>query len=146
MTAAGADAPMSHPPLDGAIPWRERLRSSIRREAAIASAEGDISSAGITPAADLELDGATVPLGYKGPLYRTFGNAFSRAFELAVTPTLFGMAGYGLDRWIGIVPVLTTVFVLLAIVGMMTRTWYGYVHDMEALEAAGPWNTRRPAP
>ena len=67
------------------------------------------------------------------------GNAFARGFELAVTPALFGLMGYGLDRWLGIVPVLTIVFVLLTLVGMMLKTWYGYVARMETIEAEGPW-------
>ena len=71
------------------------------------------------------------------------GDGFARAFELAVTPALFAAVGYGLDRWIGIVPVLTIVLGLLAIIAMLLRTWYGYVYRMEALEEAGPWAKRR---
>jgi len=66
----------------------------------------------------------------------------ARAFELAVTPVLFAAMGYGLDRWIGIVPVLTIVFGLVAIIAMLLRTWYGYVYRMQALEEAGPWAKR----
>jgi F0F1-type ATP synthase assembly protein I len=70
------------------------------------------------------------------------GDGLSRAFELAVTPALFGALGYGLDRWIGVLPVFTIVFVLVALIGMMLRTWYGYVYRMQALEEAGPWAKR----
>lgn len=79
------------------------------------------------------------PTGEKGELYRNFGDGFTRAFELAVTPVIFGAMGYGLDRWIGIVPVLTTVFTLLAVVGLLLRTWYGYVYRMQSIERDGPW-------
>ncbi len=82
------------------------------------------------------------PSGAKADLYRNMGDGFARAFELAVTPTLFGLMGYGLDRWIGILPVLTIVFALVAVVGMLLRTWYGYVYRMEALEQEGPWAKR----
>jgi hypothetical protein len=105
----------------GVLTPGERLRSAIRQEA----------------------EAVAWQPGPKGELYRNFGDGFTRAFELAVTPALFGTMGYGLDRWIGIVPVLTTIFVLVAVIGMLLRTWFGYVHRMEALEAAGPW-ARRP--
>lgn len=99
------------------------LRSLIRRQAALASA-------------------AAQPTGPKAELYRGFGDGFARAFELAVTPVVFGAMGYGLDRWLGIVPLFTTVFVLLAVIGLLLRTWYGYVYRMKALEEAGPWATK----
>ncbi len=98
-----------------------RLRTTVRHQV------GALATAG--PAAP----------GPKGELYRNFGDGFTRAFELAVTPVIFGAIGYGLDRWAGIVPVLTTVFVLVSLVGLLLRTWYGYVYRMQALEAAGPW-------
>ena len=77
--------------------------------------------------------------GDKGELYRTFGDSYTRAFELAVTPTLLGLMGYGLDRWLGIVPVLTLVFAIVAFLALLAHTWYGYVEKMKALESAGPW-------
>lgn len=86
---------------------------------------------------------ATPPTGPQADLYRTMGDGFARAFELAVTPALFAAMGYGIDRWIGIVPVLTIVFGLVAIIGMLLRTWYGYVYRMQALEEAGPWAKRQ---
>lgn len=72
-------------------------------------------------------------------MYNTFGQGFSRAFELAVTPVLFGAMGFGLDRWLGTLPVFTAILSLLALVGMLLRTWYGYCYRMEAIEATGPW-------
>jgi hypothetical protein len=78
-------------------------------------------------------------------MYNTFGQGFSRAFELAVTPALFGLLGYGLDQWLGTLPVFTAILSLVALVGMMLRTWYGYCYRMEALEAQGPWARNRPA-
>ena len=47
--------------------------------------------------------------------YNGFGESLSRAFELAVTPAVFGVAGYALDRWLGILPVLTIIFFVLAV-------------------------------
>lgn len=99
------------------------LRSAVRRS--IAAAEG--------------------PTGPRGEMYTSFGQGFSRAFELAVTPTLFGAMGYGLDQWLGTLPVFTAIFSLVALVAMLLRTWYGYCHRMEALEAQGPWARHRPS-
>lgn len=83
------------------------------------------------------------PTGPKADVYRSMGDGFARAFELAVTPALFAAMGYGLDRWIGIVPVLTILLGLVAIIGMLLRTWYGYVYRMQAIEEAGPWAKRQ---
>ncbi|MCA1690666.1 MAG: AtpZ/AtpI family protein [Actinobacteria bacterium] len=79
----------------------------------------------------------------KGDLYRTFGDSYTRAFELAFTPAIFGALGYAVDRWLGIVPVLTIVFALVALLTLMARTWYGYVKRMEVLEQGGPWADKR---
>jgi F0F1-type ATP synthase assembly protein I len=88
------------------------------------------------PPADAVVVDAT---GDKRELYRGFGDGYTRAFELAVTPMIFGFFGYLLDRWLGMVPVLTTVFALVALVGLLLRTWFGYVYKMQSLEKAGPW-------
>jgi len=71
--------------------------------------------------------------------YRGFGDALSMAFELVMTPLLFGLGGYGLDRWLGTSPLFTVVLSVLAIVGMSARMWYGYDARMRVHEAAGPW-------
>lgn len=84
------------------------------------------------------------PSGPRGDLYNSFGQAFSRAFELAATPALFGVIGYGLDRWLGTLPLFTAILSMLALVGMLLRTWYGYCYRMEELEAQSPWARHRP--
>lgn len=72
-------------------------------------------------------------------LYNGFGNTLARGVEMVATPALFGLVGFGLDRWIGITPVLTVIFVLFALVGMGVRAYYGYDKDMQAAEAGRPW-------
>lgn len=62
------------------------------------------------------------------------GDGLALAFELAVTPTIFGILGYMLDRWLGIVPVLTIVLGLVAVIGMFVRMWYGYDLQMREQE------------
>ena len=79
----------------------------------------------------------------KRDLYNGFGNGLSRAFELAVTPAVLGAMGYGLDRWLGLVPVLTIAFVLLGLTGMFVRMWYGYDAEMKAHESRGAWTAKR---
>jgi Flp pilus assembly protein TadB len=71
--------------------------------------------------------------------YQGFGDTLAVAFELAVTPVVFGLIGYGLDRWLGVVPLLTTLLVVFAIAGLSVRMWFDYDTRMKALEAQGPW-------
>ena len=71
--------------------------------------------------------------------YRGFGDTLAVAFELAVTPFVFGLIGYGLDRWLGVVPLFTLVLVVFCIAGLSVRMWFDYDTRMKALEAQGPW-------
>jgi hypothetical protein len=75
----------------------------------------------------------------QGELYRGYEKGFSRGFEVALTPAILGAIGYGLDRWIGIVPVLTILFVLVGVVGVFARMWYSYDANMREQEARAPW-------
>jgi F0F1-type ATP synthase assembly protein I len=77
--------------------------------------------------------------GEQGELYRGFGDSLSRSFELALTPPIIGAFGYLLDRLLGIVPVLTIVFFLTAMIGLIATMWYGYDARMKIHEQAGPW-------
>ncbi len=79
-------------------------------------------------------------------MYRGFGDGFTRAFEMALTPAVFGVFGYMLDRWIGIVPVLTIVLFLMAVFGQFVKMYYTYDARMKVHEAAGPWAARPVAP
>jgi F0F1-type ATP synthase assembly protein I len=79
-------------------------------------------------------------------LYQGFGDTLAVAFELAFTPVIVGFMGYGLDRWLGTLPILTIVFVLIALVGLGARMWYGYDARMRVHEAEGPWARRVPPP
>jgi hypothetical protein len=36
-----------------------------------------------------------------------FGDGLAKAFELVLTPAIFGLLGFGLDRWLGLTPLLT---------------------------------------
>jgi F0F1-type ATP synthase assembly protein I len=73
-----------------------------------------------------------------------FGDALARAIELVVTPLLFGLGGWALDRWLGTTPVFMLVLFLLAIVGMAVRMYYAYKLEMQRHEQAAVW-ARRPS-
>ena len=75
-------------------------------------------------------------------LYNGAGEGLNRAFELALTPAIIGGFGYVLDRWLGLLPVFTIVFFLVAMAGVIARMWYGYDARMRELEASGPWAAR----
>jgi F0F1-type ATP synthase assembly protein I len=81
--------------------------------------------------------------GDRKELYSGFSGALSRAFELAVTPMLFGGLGWLLDRWIGIAPVLTIAFAIFAITGTGVSAWYRYKAQMDEAEAGTPWAKAR---
>ena len=76
-------------------------------------------------------------------LYNGFGNTLARAFELVVTPSLFGLIGYGIDRALGTLPIFTVTLAVFCVIGMSVKMYYGYIVAMEAHEAAGPW-ARKP--
>lgn len=78
-------------------------------------------------------------------LYNGAGEGLSRAFELALTPAIIGGFGYLLDRWLGLLPVLTIVFFLIAMGGLMARMYYSYDARMKQHESESPW-ARRPGP
>lgn len=67
-------------------------------------------------------------------MYRSSGG-----FELALSPVLLGLVGYLLDRWLGTVPVFTTVFSVVALVGVCIKIYYGYKAEMDIHEANAPW-------
>ena len=72
-------------------------------------------------------------------LYNGAGEGLSRAFELALTPAIIGGLGYLLDRWLGLTPIFTIIFFLVAMGGLMARMYYGYDATMKEHEAAAPW-------
>jgi hypothetical protein len=84
-----------------------------------------------------------VDLRERRELNNGFGEALARAFELVATPGIFAAAGYGLDRLFGLHFVLTWVLGMVALAGMFIRMYYGYEHEMQEHEAAGPWARKR---
>lgn len=69
-------------------------------------------------------------------------NRSSGSFELVLSPLLLALAGYALDRWLGIVPVLTVAFAVVGLAGAVVKLYYGYRHEMDQHEIGAPWTTR----
>lgn len=71
-------------------------------------------------------------------LWNGFGRTFSRAFELVLTPVLFGLGGAGLDRVLGTSPVFMILLGLLAVIGLAARAYYAYAVEMHVHERRLP--------
>jgi hypothetical protein len=72
-------------------------------------------------------------------LYNGFGDGMALAFQIALTPAIFGGLGFWLDHAIDKTPIFTIVFFLLAVVGLFISQWAQYEHRMKQAEASAPW-------
>jgi len=61
-------------------------------------------------------------------------DALGMAIEVMVILVLFLAIGWGLDRWLGTLPVFMIVFTVLGAVGLFTKHKYRYDEKMTALE------------
>jgi F0F1-type ATP synthase assembly protein I len=78
----------------------------------------------------------------KRELYNGFGGAFSLAFEIALTPMVFALMGWVLDRWLGTGRLFMLGLLVFGIVGVLVKAYYAYTQRMLKEEAAGPWGRR----
>jgi putative F0F1-ATPase subunit (Ca2+/Mg2+ transporter) len=85
-----------------------------------------------------------VELHERRDMYNGFGDGLARAFELALTPAVFGGLGYLLDGELGLAPLLTIVLFLFGVAGTSYMAWFRYDAEMRQLEAGKPWARRRP--
>lgn len=65
-----------------------------------------------------------------------FEDGLGRAFELALTPMVLAFLGHLLDRWLGLVPLLTIVFLVWGVGGAGYLAWVRYQQESAAEEAA----------
>jgi Flp pilus assembly protein TadB len=73
-----------------------------------------------------------------------FSDGLAKAFELVLTPTIFGLAGFGLDRWLGLTPLFTIVLTVWALIVVSYMTWFRYEAEMRRVEEGAVWaRTRR---
>lgn len=85
------------------------------------------------------LTSSAVDLRARRELNQGFGEALSRAFELAVTPVVFGFLGYLIDMRLGTSPILMIVFALFAVIGSFVKLWYAYDGEMKRRDAEAVW-------
>lgn len=79
-------------------------------------------------------------------LYNGFGDGLALAFELALTPAVFGGLGWLADRALGTTPLFTLVLLVFAFCGVGYMTWFRYEASMRAEEEQAVWRRReRPA-
>ncbi len=67
-------------------------------------------------------------------MYDGLDDGLTKAMEVAITPLIFGGAGFLLDRWLGIVPVLTIALSIFALCGVFVNMWYRYDAEMKRHE------------
>lgn len=78
----------------------------------------------------------------KVELYNGFGTAWSRAFEMVLTPLVLALIGLGIDQWVGTRPVFTLGLFFFGLAGVVARIYYAYDRDMARHEADAPWVKR----
>ena len=65
-----------------------------------------------------------------GAYHRSHGS-----FELALAPALLALLGFWIDRSVGLTPLFTIVFAVLAFTGVVAKQFYTYRYHMDRLEA-----------
>jgi len=75
-----------------------------------------------------------------------FGDAFAAAFELAVTPAIFGFLGWLLDGGIGTTPIFTIVFTVVTLAYASYRLAHNYGQSLEQarVERRTAWQAEGP--
>ena len=61
------------------------------------------------------------------------------SYELVFSPLLLALIGYGLDRWLGTLPVLTIIFAVVGLVGACIKIYFGYMAEMDEHDKDAPW-------
>jgi F0F1-type ATP synthase assembly protein I len=84
-----------------------------------------------------------VDLRQRRELNNGFGDTLSRAFELVITPMVFGFLGFLLDGKLGSRPLFMLVLFFVALGYLVWKMVRGYDADMSAQEAGKPWTRAR---
>ncbi len=74
-------------------------------------------------------------------MFNGFGDGLAAAFELAVTPLVFGGLGLLLDNRLRLTPLFTIMLFLVALVAKFVVMWSSYDQRMRAEEAKASWRT-----
>jgi hypothetical protein len=78
-------------------------------------------------------------------LNRGYHDGFTRAFEIVLTPLLFGYFGSLVDGWLGTRPGFTVGLAAFAVTGVFVKLWVTYDQAMRQHEAALLTARARPA-
>ncbi|NLD77873.1 MAG: AtpZ/AtpI family protein [Acidimicrobiales bacterium] len=73
---------------------------------------------------------------------RGYDDAMSRSFELALTPAVFGVIGWLIDRSAGTSPTFTIMLAVFGVVGTVAKFWLDYDRQMKRHEAEGIWSRK----
>ena len=75
-------------------------------------------------------------------LFNGFGDGLALAFQIALTPAIFGVLGYVIDRHVGRTPLFTIAFFTFAMVGLFISLWARYEEKMKEEDAKQVWSRR----
>jgi hypothetical protein len=81
-----------------------------------------------------------VQLSERRQLNNAAGDAITKAFELVLTPAIFGLVGYGIDRWLGTSPLFTLSLAIVVFLYQCWRLFSVYSDAMDRHAAAGNWS------
>ncbi len=77
---------------------------------------------------------------------RGFSDALGRGIDLALTPVVFGLVGWGLDRWLGTWPIFTVVIATIGTAGTAVKIKLGYDKQMAAFDDTAATKRRQVQP
>jgi F0F1-type ATP synthase assembly protein I len=77
-----------------------------------------------------------VELSQRSEPSNNYGDGMSIAFELVGTPAIFGVMGFGLDRWLGTTPLFTIGLTLIALATVAGLTIWRYNAEMARADSA----------
>jgi F0F1-type ATP synthase assembly protein I len=79
-------------------------------------------------------------------LNRGFSEAFGRGVDLALTPVVFGLIGWLIDRVAGTSPIFTIVVATIGVVGTVVKMKLGYDKDMAVFDDTPATRPRQVSP
>lgn len=79
-------------------------------------------------------------------LHRGFNDALGRGIDLALTPVVFGLIGWLVDRVAGTSPVFTIGIAAVGLVGTAVKIKLGYDKDMAAYDDTAATRPREAQP
>jgi hypothetical protein len=75
-------------------------------------------------------------------LYNGFGDGMALAFQIALTPAIFGVLGFWIDSKLNRTPLFTVLLFTFSIIGLFVSLWARYEEKMKAQDAKAVWSRR----